>query len=213
MMPFEKQNIQRYLRNQLISGLFVLVPLWVTYLVVVAIFNAMASVLQPIVSRLPMEVPQWVELLISIVAFILLVLVVGMVAGRVVGQRFLNCGESLILKIPIIKAIYSAAKQVVDAVSVPNRNTFKSVVVIEYPRPGIKVVGFLTGMTTDETGEQWCRIFIPMSPLPTSGFLHLVPVREVRMTDLSVEDAFKMLISGGVIAPDKLETRLFEAHL
>ncbi|MEI7880689.1 MAG: DUF502 domain-containing protein [bacterium] len=212
-MSFEKNKIQRYLRNQLISGLFVLVPLWVTYLVVVAIFNAMASVLQPIVSRLPMEVPQWVELLISIVAFILLVLVVGMVAGRVVGQRFLNWGESLILKIPIIKAIYSAAKQVVDAVSVPNRNTFKSVVVIEYPRPGLKVVGFLTGMTTDEAGEQWCRIFIPMSPLPTSGFLHLVPVREVRMTDLSVEDAFKMLISGGVIAPDKLETRLFDAHL
>jgi len=213
MMPFEKQNIQRYLRNQLISGLFVLVPLWVTYLVVMAIFNAMASVLQPIVSRLPMEVPQWVELLISIVAFILLVLVVGMVAGRVVGQRFLNWGESLILKIPIIKAIYSAAKQVVDAVSVPNRNTFKSVVVIEYPRPGIKVVGFFTGVTTDEAGEQWCRIFIPMSPLPTSGFLHLVPVREVRMTGLSVEDAFKMLISGGVIAPDKLDTRPFEVHL
>ncbi|MEI6168628.1 MAG: DUF502 domain-containing protein [bacterium] len=209
----EKQSIQRYLRNQLISGLFVLVPLWVTYVVVVAIFNAMASVLQPIVSRLPMEVPYWVELVISILAFVILVLVVGIVAGRVVGQRFLSWGESFILKIPVIKAIYSAAKQVVDAVSVPNRKTFKSVVVIEYPRPGIKVIGFLTGMTADETRETWCRIFIPMSPLPTSGFLHLVPAREVRMTDLSVEDAFKMLISGGVIAPDKLETRPVDVNL
>ncbi len=209
-MLFEKQSVQRYLRNQLISGLFVLVPLWVTYVVVVAIFNAMASVLQPIVSRLPMHVPYWGEVIISILTFVLLVLVVGIVAGRVVGQRLLYWGESFILRIPIIKAIYSAAKQVVDAISVPNRKTFKSVVVFEYPRPGVRVIGFLTGLTTDETGASWCRIFIPMSPLPTSGFLHLVPAHEVRMTDLSVEDAFKMLISGGVIAPDKLATRPLE---
>jgi len=211
MLP-EKQNIQRYLRNRLISGLFVMVPLWVTYLVVMAIFNAMASVLQPIVSRLLVEVPQWVELVISIVAFVLLVLLIGIIAGRVVGQKFLSWGESFILRIPIIKAIYSAAKQVVDAVSIPNRKSFKSVVLIEYPSPGIKVLGFLTGMTADESGEYWCRIFIPMSPLPTSGFLHLVPAHGVRMTDMTVEDAFKMLISGGVIAPDKLETRPLDAQ-
>ncbi len=208
-----KKTVQRYLRNQLISGLFVLVPLWVTYVVVVAIFNAMASVLQPIVSYLPMKVPQWVELVISLIAFVLLVLVVGIVAGRVVGQRFLSWGESFILKIPIIKAIYSAAKQVVDAVSVPNRKTFKSVVVIEYPRPGVKVIGFLSGVTKDEAGASWCRIFIPMSPLPTSGFLHMVSADEVRITDLTVEEAFKMLISGGVIAPDKLETRPLDEPL
>lgn len=213
MASENKQRFQRYLRNQLISGLFILVPLWVTYVVVVASFNAMASVLQPLVSLLPMEVPRWAELTISILAFIVLVLVVGIVAGKVVGQRFLNWGESFILKIPVIKAIYSAAKQVVDAVSVPNRKTFKSVVVIEYPRPGIRVIGFLTGVTTDETGAKWCRIFIPMSPLPTSGFLHLVPAGEVRMTDLTVEEAFKMLISGGVIAPDQLETRPVDVNL
>jgi uncharacterized membrane protein len=213
MASENKQRFQRYIRNQLISGLFILVPLWVTYVVVVASFNAMASVLQPLVSLLPMEVPHWVELSISILAFILLVLVVGIVAGRVVGQRFLSWGESFIMKIPVIKAIYSAAKQVVDAVSVPNRTTFKSVVVIEYPRPGIRVIGFLTGVTTNETGAKWCRIFIPMSPLPTSGFLHLVPACEVRMTDLTVEEAFKMLISGGVIAPDQLETRPADVNL
>ncbi|MEI6563563.1 MAG: DUF502 domain-containing protein [bacterium] len=206
-MTSKRQTLQRYLRNQLISGLFVLVPLWVTYVVVMASFNAMASVLQPLVSRLPMEVPYWVEVMISIMAFIMLVLVTGIIAGRVVGQRFLLWGESLILRIPIIKTIYSAAKQVVDSVSMPNRKTFKSVVVIEYPRPGIKAIGFFTGITTDEAGVKWCRIFIPMSPLPTSGFLHLVPVQEVRITDMTVEEAFKMLISGGVIAPDTLLTR------
>lgn len=200
---------QRYLRNRLISGLFILVPVWVTYLVVMAVFRAMASVLQPLVSLLPWELPHWVEVMISILAFVLLVLVVGIVAGRVVGQRFLIWGESLILKIPVIKTIYSAAKQVVDAISIQDKSTFKSVVVIEYPRPGIKVIGFMTGTMADEAGQRWCRVFIPMSPLPTSGFLHLVPVNEVRVTDLTVEEAFKMLISGGFIAPDQLESRPF----
>lgn len=198
--------LQRYLRNRLISGLFILVPFWGTYVVVMAVFNLMASLLQPLVAILPWELPYWVQVVVSILAFILLVLVVGIVAGRVVGRRFLQFGESLILRIPLIKTIYSAAKQVVDAVSLPNQKTFKSVVVIEYPMPGIRTIGFLTGITTDGEGRKWGRIFIPMSPLPTSGFLHLVPVGEIQVTDLAVEEAFKMLISGGFIAPDTLET-------
>jgi uncharacterized membrane protein len=164
----------------------------------------MASVLQPLVELLPLELPSWAEVALSIIAFVILILLVGIVAGRVVGQRMLAFGESLILKIPVIKAIYSAAKQVVDAVAIPGRKTFKSVVVVEYPRPGIKVVGFMTGITRDENDCRWCWVFIPMSPLPTSGFLHLFPVGEVRVTDMTVEEAFKMLISGGFIAPDSL---------
>jgi uncharacterized membrane protein len=204
-----KPSLQRFFRNRLISGLFFLVPVWVTYVVVMATFNAMASVLQPLVSLLPWELPHWVEVMISILAFLLLVLMVGIVAGRVVGQRLLGYGESLILRIPVIKTIYSAAKQVVDAVSLPNHKTFKSVVVVEYPMPGIKTIGFLTGTMTDQDGKKWGRIFIPMSPLPTSGFLHLVPIGDVRVTDMAVEDAFKMLISGGFIAPETLVTRPF----
>lgn len=201
-----KPSVQRFLRNRLISGLFILVPFWGTYVVVMAVFNLMASVLQPVVGILPWELPHWVEVIVSITAFILLVLVVGIVAGRVVGRQLLMYGEALILRIPVIKTIYSAAKQVVEAVSLPNQKTFKSVVVIEYPRPGIRTIGFLTGVTTDGQGTRWGRVFVPMSPLPTSGFLHLVPVGEIKVTDMAVEEAFKMLISGGFIAPDTLET-------
>lgn len=197
----------RSLRNRLISGLFVLVPLWVTVLVVKAVFRAMASVLQPLVALLPLELPLWVQFVISILVFLLLVLLVGAIAGRVVGQRMLMWGESVILKIPVIKTIYSAAKQVVDAVSLPERKSFKSVVVIEYPRPDIKSIAFLTGFSVDDAGERWCRVFIPMSPLPTSGFMHLIRVSAVRVTDLTVEEAFKMLISGGFIAPESLHSR------
>ena len=203
-MSESKTPFQRTLRNRLISGLFILVPAWVTYLVVKAVFQAMASVLQPAVALLPWELPHWANLVVSILSFAVLVLFVGVVAGRVLGQRLLILGEGAILRIPIIKTIYSAAKQVVDAISIQKTSTFKSVVLIEYPRPGTKVIGFMTGVTTDEEGRKWCRIFVPMSPLPTSGFLQLVPIHEVRVTNLSVEEAFKMLISGGFIAPDTL---------
>ena len=203
-MPESRPWVQRTLRNRLISGLFILVPVWVTYLVVKAVFQAMASVLQPVVALF--NLPHWAEIIVSVLAFVGLVLFVGIVAGRVVGQRLLVLGEAAILRIPVIKTIYSAAKQVVDAIAIQKKNTFKSVVLVEYPRPGIKAVGFMTGVTTDDAGLKWCRVFIPMSPLPTSGFLQLVPVQDVRVTDLSVEDAFEMLISGGFISPDTLRT-------
>ncbi len=211
MKLFPTSSFRRMLRNYLISGLFVLVPVWVTYVVVIAAFNAMASVLLPLVEQLLPGLYEhyWAKLVISILAFVLLVLMVGIVAGRVVGLRFLEWGESLILRIPVVKSVYSAAKQVVEAISLQKEQTFKSVVLIEYPRPGIRIVGFLTGVTTDEDKRRWGRVFLPMSPLPTSGFLHLVPVEEIRIANITVEGAFKMLISAGYIAPDTLETHPF----
>lgn len=210
MKWFLTPSMRRYLRNSLISGLFILVPVWVTYVVVMAAFGAMSSVLLPVVlGLLPWELPHWVAVLVSIVLFVLLVLVVGLVAGRVVGREFLRHAELLILRVPVIKSIYSAAKQVVEAISLQKQQSFRSVVLIEYPRPGIRAIGFLTGVMTDDEKRKWGRVFLPMSPLPTSGYLHLVPVEEIRVTDLTVEEAFKMLISGGFISPDSLSTHAF----
>lgn len=211
MKFFLNAPFRRMIRNHLISGLFILVPVWVTYVVVIAAFNAMASVLLPLVEQLlpGLHNHYWAKLAISILAFVVLVLLVGIVAGRVVGLRFLAWGESLILRIPVVKSIYSAAKQVMEAISLQKEQTFKSVVLIEYPRPGIRIIGFLTGITADEDKRKWGRVFLPMSPLPTSGFLQLVPVEEIRIANITVEEAFKMLISGGYIAPETLETHPF----
>jgi uncharacterized membrane protein len=89
--------------------------------------------------------------------------------------------------------------------SMPDSSMFKSVVLIEFPRPGLKAIGFLTGFITDSEGKKYCKIFIPTTPNPTTGYFELVPEEETFATDISIEDGFKMIISGGVVSPESFK--------
>ncbi len=129
---------------------------------------------------------------------------VGLVTAFVVGRRLLTLGESIILRIPLIKSVYSLSKQVVDVFATSKSNAFRSVVVVEFPRPGLKAIGFVTGMMKDVDGKELTKVFVPTAPNPTTGFLELVPTEQVQATDMKVEDAFTMLVSGGVISPECL---------
>ena len=204
----EQETAARFIRSRLISGLFVFVPVWVTIVVIGMAFNAMSSLLAPLVGMVPWTLPPFAERAISVVAFVLLVFICGAVASRMVGRRLLAWAESFILRVPLVKSIYSASKQVVDAISLTKKAAFKSVVMVEYPRPGIRAIGFVTGVSADGEGRRWCRVFIPAAP-PTSGFLELIPIEEVQATDMSVEQGLKMIISGGFIAPDRIVTHPF----
>jgi len=198
--------MQRHVRNRLISGLFVLVPLWITVVVMSAIFRAMASFLKPLVKLLPWSFSERAVLTISIGAFVLMVYVVGVVTAHMFGRRLVALGEAVILRIPLVKSIYGASKQVVDALSLSTRGTFKSVVLLEWPCAGLFSVGFVTGTVKDGQGGVFCRVFVPTAPNPTTGFLILAPCHEVRETDLSIEEGVKLIVSGGVIAPDTIAT-------
>jgi len=204
----EPETKARYIRSRLISGLFVLVPVWVTIVVIGAAFGAMSSLLSPLVRMAPWTLSPLAERSISVAAFVLLVFLCGAIASRMLGRRLLAWAESIILHVPVVKSIYSASKQVVDAISLTNKAAFKSVVLVEYPRPGLRAVGFVTGVSSDATGRRWCRVFIPAAP-PTSGFLELVPIEEVQATDMTVEQGLKMVVSGGFIAPDHIATHPF----
>jgi uncharacterized membrane protein len=202
-----RKTLGLHMRNRLISGLFVLVPLWVTVVVAGMILRAMAAFVQPLVELLPWAMPPGGTAAISLLAFVLLVYLAGAITTHMIGRRLVALGEALILRIPIIRNIYSASKQVVDALSLSNRSTFKSVALIEYPRPGIKALGFVTGYIKDGEGRTFCRVFVPTTPNPTSGFLELVPCDQVETTDLTVEEGIKLIVSGGVIGPDVIRGR------
>ncbi len=196
---------QRYVRTRLISGFLVLVPLWITYFVASTLFGVMGSVLQPLFRLLPWELSPAVTWFLSVLAFLLVVFLVGVITSRVIGKRLLRWGESIILRVPVIKNIYGAAKQVIDAISLPGKNAFQSVVLVEYPRPGLYALAFVTGVTRDASGQAWSRVFIPTAPNPTSGFLEFIRSEELRTLDMSVETAVKVIVSGGFIAPDRME--------
>jgi uncharacterized membrane protein len=195
----------RHLRRRLVTGLLVLVPTGITILVVRFLFSLTASVLAPAVRLVPGKLPASVISLISVCAFLLLLYAVGALAQLLVGRRLISIAEALVARIPLVKSVYSAAKQVVDTLSPSRREAFKSVVWVEFPRPGFRALAFVTGNIRDADGTECYKLFIPTAPNPTSGFFEIAPCGEVRESALSIEDGIKMILSAGILAPDTLE--------
>lgn len=201
--PFVMQ-LQRHLRSRLLSGLFVLVPIGVTIFIMQILFGFMAMFTAPFLHYFMKNVSPALIQLISIVLFVILIYIVGLITTYVVGRRAVSIGESLLLRIPLVKNIYGAAKQVVDTFSQSKGTAFSGVVMIEYPRVGLKSLGFATGSVTAPDGSTQCLVFVPTAPNPTSGFMVIVPETCVEHTAISIEDGFKMVVSGGMIIPDDL---------
>jgi uncharacterized membrane protein len=213
-------RLKNNFRSGLLSGIFLLIPFAVTFIVIRWLFGLFAGLLTPVVKLILRALDRYpgtgsvpsVYVTISVtvltvIAFVMLVYVMGAVGRYVIGRRLIQATEALVLKIPLVRTVYGAASQVIKAVSVPNQQAFKSVVLTEFPRAGFKAVGFLTGHITDAEGGRFCKLFIPTSPNPTTGFFEIVPVEEVVETKMTVEEAFKMVISAGLVCPETLPTQ------
>jgi uncharacterized membrane protein len=138
---------------------------------------------------------------LSLAILLVVIYVLGAVARHVVGRRILGLGESLVLRLPFVKMVYSTSKQVVAAFQGQRRRAFKSVVFIEFPRPGMKAVGFVTGQVRLADGTAWETVFVPTTPNPTTGFLQLVPAGTAVQTGYTVEEGVKMIMSLGALTP------------
>ncbi len=217
-------GVKNDVRSRLISGTVVLVPLFITLAILRWLFLWLSGFLSPAVAKLFTEgnlkarlgqagadfVLRYANVIAPVVALVLLVVllyVTGALTRRVVGKKILALGEAILLRIPVVKPIYSAAKQVVEAVSLPNRGAFKAVVLVHFPHPRMWAVGFLTGTIVDQNGRRLYKVFIPTTPNPTTGFYEFAEPEELMVTDIPVDMAFKMIISGGIIAPEKYNAR------
>jgi uncharacterized membrane protein len=209
------KNVSLNIRNRLLSGIFVIVPFAVTIVIIFWLFNALKGFLEPIVNKvlafllkihLMQQLPEhYVKYAISVATILCLLFIIyliGAIAKFVAGRKLLALGETLVMRIPLASTIYSATKQVTTALSLPDNTAFKSVVMVEFPRKGLYSLGFLTGNIRDNTNSAYCKIFIPTCPNPTTGFFIMLPASEVFLTKMTVEEAFKMIISGGIVAPD-----------
>jgi uncharacterized membrane protein len=205
------------IRTRMISGLLLLIPFFVTVVVIRWLFHLFAGLLKPLIvfvleqildpagrQAIPEFYVSAAATLLSVVILVLLIYAMGAIAQFVIGRRMIHVGEGLMLKIPLVGTVYSATKQVVQAMSLSDKAAFKAVVLVEFPRPGFKAVAFSTGRIQDSQGKAYSKVFIPTTPNPTTGFFELVPVEEVVETSLTIEEAFKMIISGGLISPDVL---------
>ena len=190
----------------MVTGLLLLVPLVITYLVLKLIFDFLNPILQPYVQQglerlFGTDIPIPV---LGIVTIALLVYLAGLFGTNYLGRRLVALGQAALLRIPVINTVYSVSKQLVESFSGVGPTGFSRVVLVEYPRRDTWTVGFLTGMTTREDGKPMALVYIPTSPTPQSGWLALLPLEDVYDTDLSVQTTMRMVLSGGVLTPPKI---------
>ena len=129
--------------------------------------------------------------------FALVVYTTGILATNYIGNRFLSYGETILKKIPFVKGIYSSVKDMTDSFSSEKKRSFKEVVLAEFPFRGRYAIGFITSRTLKHPDEQYCTVFLPTTPNPTSGYLVVVPERELVFLDITVDNALKYIISLG----------------
>ena len=186
------------------AGILVILPIGITALVLKFFFDLLDPVLAPLVDLLPGRSVTGTGL----VALIILVYLLGLFAALVVGRRLIGVGHRLMEVIPLVKGIYGTTRMAIGILSKSQNGNghsdsdedqqYAGVVLIEYPRVGILSIGLITSSMLDTDGEEVLSVYIPTTPIPSSGFLVIVPAAEVTRTDMSVEDALRVVISGGI---------------
>jgi len=196
------------LRKYIITGLLIWIPLGITIFVIKLLVNLMDNT----IVLLP---PAWrPEALfgfnipgLGIVISAMIIFITGFFLTNLAGRRIINFWENLLDRIPLVRSIYSSVKQVTSTLLSSDNNTFNEVLLIQYPRTGVWTICFKTNdgpkIFSDATGQDLITVFVPTTPNPTSGFILFVPKDEVKKMDMDVEDALKLVMSLGVVTPER----------
>jgi uncharacterized membrane protein len=191
------------LRNSFFAGLLVVVPVAASLLILLGIFTWVTDFMLPDALRQQMFTPLY--RIIALVAFIAFTTGVGWITRHVVGKRMVSATESMIGRVPLLNKTYGFMKEISHTLLSGRKTMFQRVVLVEFPRPGVCTVGFVTGETQGEaqekTGEMFINVFVPTTPNPTSGFLILVRREQVVDLTMTVAEGMKMVISGGTVVP------------
>lgn len=195
------------------AGLLVWVPLWVTLLAIrflVELFDS-ALLLLPIQYQ-PSTLLGWHIPGLGIAFTLILMFLTGVFVTHLLGHKLVAFWESLLARIPIVRSIYNAVKQVLNSVLADKSEAFRNVLLVEYPRRGMWSIAFQTSkglrQAKDKLGESLITIFVPTTPNPTSGFLMMILEEDAILLDMTVDDALKMVVSLGMVLPTKPSTKL-----
>ncbi len=194
-----------HFKRTILAGIFTIVPLALTGFILVFIFRFLDSVSAPILNIIGFHIPG-LGILLTILSVYLLVVIIRNVLGR----RLFSWGEKIVLAIPLVSTIYKTIKQFINAFSgTADGKNFQKVIFLQYPRVGVWTLAFVTGESVDANSVEYYHIFVPTTPNPTSGFFIIIPKRETMLTEMTVEEGIKMVISGGLIAPPENELHNF----
>ncbi len=202
------------LQRLFLTGLLTLLPIWLTWVVIKFVFVLLSGISSPVVVPLSAQIAasfphylgwvkvEWMQNVIGLLATLLVILSVGVLSRRVIGQRLLRWFGAVIKRIPLASIIYESAKKLLDMLQT-EPGTTQRVVLIDFPHRDMKAVGLVTRVIREQgTGRELAAVYVPTTPNPTSGYLEIVPVELLTPTDWTVDQAMSFIISGGAVAPE-----------
>ncbi len=198
-----KERFFKTIRRQFLSGVLVIVPIILTYIVLRFLFTSVDNLLSPLVTEIiGKEIPG-----LGIVATIVIIFIAGILTTYLGRSRLFNIWELFFIKTPLVRTIYSASKQLMEGITLPDKKAFQQVVLVEYPRQGIYNLGFVSNRIEylpDKQEKELIAVFIPTTPTPFTGFVALFPPDQVMALDITIEEGIKYFVSGGIASPKKL---------
>ena len=190
-------------KNYFITGLFSIIPLAITYYIITKLFSIFSKPGQNLIQYLfPKANLPLIELLIGFILTFLFIYTLGLVISNVLGKKLYSFFESILSKIPLVNYIYNTIKQITETLTISQKHAFKKVVYIEYPKENIWTLALVTGESKDKNKVDYYQIFVPTTPNPTSGFMLYIKKSDVKETNLSIDEGLKIVISGGILAPE-----------
>jgi uncharacterized membrane protein len=195
-------SVARFIRHSFLTGILVIVPLGVTYLIIKLLFNAVDSILAPYIEKfIGLHIPG-----LGVAATIVLIFLAGLVATNVFGKTLLNYFHKGVARIPVVGSVYVSARQVIEALGTADTRSFKRVVFVQYPRKGLLTMGFVTRESytiVDKQGRtsEAINVFLPHAPNPISGFFIVCKSSDAIGVGITVEQGIKLVVSAGILAP------------
>jgi len=190
-------------KRHFVSGVLVVVPLILTYLVLKFLFEAIDGILKPaLMAAFGYYIPG-----LGVLTTVLLIILTGLLTRNFIGHRLYRTGDRLLRRMPLIRPIYGSAKQLLEAMASSSEKSFKEVGLVEYPRRGVYAMGFIARRFTvnlDGVARPFCSVFVASTPTPVSGTVIMVPEHEVIRVNMTIEEGIKFLVSGGVATPGEI---------
>ena len=193
-----------HIRTTLIAGLLAILPIGVTLFVLKFFFELLDPILGPIFDMGNVRIFPG----LGVIVLLILLYLVGIITTKILSARIVNLGHKLIERIPVISSIYSTTRSGVEILSGTQGFESRGVVLVDFPRPAMKAIGLITAELGVLNGEPMVAVYIPTTPVPSSGFLIVVALSDVTPTDISVDDAMKIIVSGGILANEIFSSTL-----
>ncbi|HKZ46520.1 MAG TPA: DUF502 domain-containing protein [Thermodesulfobacteriota bacterium] len=206
------KKIKASFKRYFIAGLLVVVPLYLT----IYIFSLIVGYMDTLLNYLPESMQPDVYLKfhipgLGVIFTIVVIFLIGLLATNLLGKKLVEIGDNILARIPFFRSIYKPLKQFMETFLVTGYSGFRRVVLVEFPSKGMYSVGFLTGVAAGEvqskTKEKVVNVFLPTTPNPTTGFYILIPEKDIIPLEMSVEDAFKLIITGGMVSPENTKNK------